>query len=436
MNSVELKIDNIKNGMAVFVKIIWKCFMFIILGILSLGISSCNNDDEDSAPVGDGQEKESAFIYTYLTRTPEGEIYYISAHEDIPSQPDISNSVELGFNNTVSSYGEYVYVYNWDAATITRWEADRVTLKLYVTGLISLANTGISGEIGPAAFVSETRAFYSNLAEGIIVEWNPTAMEIVEVHTVAPLPSTLADYWYYSEWSPTITKNDKILYPIQRIEPKGCCEYIDPAGAMVGVFDLNSNSISYNIDDRLFSAEEFLIEDEVGNKYVLPARRNSIITEYYSFIGVDSLNPNAVLKINDDGAFDQSFNLDLSSLIPIHYFSSASFVFNNKIVLSYVSDDNPWPESYDNVYQDFPFDQTTTVIIDMETEQVEPFTGFNQYVFDNALPFGSLDGVPLIELEDDVNGKEYILKQNSIDNYTLISQIDGGGAIQSIDRLW
>ena len=162
--------------------------LFSIVIAFGLFSNGCSDDDPPAPTDPVNTEAESAYLLGYRVETPEGRVYYMEAHEEIPSNSNVSEAVELGLNRRIFSYGEHPYIWSGDDATMTKWTLDKTTLELSTDGVVSFGNTGISGFVAPPIFLSETQAFFSELAEGVIVEWNPTTMEITKVHNVDPLP--------------------------------------------------------------------------------------------------------------------------------------------------------------------------------------------------------------------------------------------------------
>ncbi|MEM0940802.1 MAG: hypothetical protein AAGI25_13565 [Bacteroidota bacterium] len=208
----------------------------LFIGAISFGILSCGGDDNNDLNL-EGEEAESAWIYAYRTSTPQGRVYYMSAHEEIPSESNVSEAIELGLNSRIYSFGENPYTWNGNAATITKWDIDKTTLELSPRGILSFASTGISGNAGPPVFLSETQAFSAFLKEGVIVEWNPTDMEVTQTFEVAPIPELSVELTFYSEWEKYLLANGKILMPVHFRIPVVCCDWYDTPGAMVAVFD-------------------------------------------------------------------------------------------------------------------------------------------------------------------------------------------------------
>ena len=417
----------------------WQWITLLLIGLISFGVISCNNDgDNDVSP--DDMEAASAWIYAYRLETPEGRVYYMSVHEEIPSESNVSEAVELGLNNRIYSYGEHPYTWNGDAATITKWNVDRTTLALSVDGIVSFATTGISGNVGPPVFLSETQSFFSNLEEGVVVEWNPSTMEIEKVHHVDPLPDTGTEIDWYTEWFKYPTSDGKILMPIEFGTPTVCCSDFTKPGVMVAIFDPATSSIAYKHDDRLYSSGLNLLTDENGVMYLVPGRRNSFVIPYFDVNVNDLPNPFALLKVDEAGTFDPNFYVDLSDIIPIAFYASSIFVLDNKLVLTYVdANDYNHPASFDQRWTVYATGKFKTVMIDLETKEVTPFQAFSKYEFSgyantidgkNYFYAGFSDG-----LITSTSSTSVYLRQDGINDYTVLTT-HKGGSMSHIGKLW
>ncbi len=183
----------------------------------------------------------------------------MEVNENIPDETNVSNAVELGFGSRILSFGEHPYSWNDNAGTITKWNVDRATLEFSVDGIISFASNGISGNIGlTIVFVSETEGYVQDIFEGVIVEFNPSLMEITQVINFDLPPITDPTNGFYFINDPVfIPETQKILYGISYF-PTGCCEYDGPNGLIVGVFDTRSKTMEYKQDDRLVAAASLM----------------------------------------------------------------------------------------------------------------------------------------------------------------------------------
>ena len=131
----------------------------LLIGAITFTITSCSDDDADDPSTS--VEAESGWLIGYRTNTPQGRIWYMEVNEELPAETNQANAVEIGLNGDIFTFEGGIWTWNGDAATITKWEEDRTTLEFSVSGLLSLASSGISGN-APNIFFSETQAFVSS----------------------------------------------------------------------------------------------------------------------------------------------------------------------------------------------------------------------------------------------------------------------------------
>ncbi|WP_103864515.1 hypothetical protein [Aquimarina sp. I32.4] len=409
---------------------------FSIISIVGLLFNGCS-DGKSNKSNSRSSEVESAHVLAYRMETPEGRIYYMEVHEKIPSKSNVSEAVELGLNNRIYSYNEHPYTWSRDDATITKWSVDKATLEVSKNGVISFAHLGISGDVAPPVFLSDTQAFFSKLAEGVIVEWNPSNMKITKVHNVDPLPDVGVQIDWYKDWFKYLLSNGKILMSIEFGTPVFCCsEYVKP-GAMVAIFDPTTSSIEYSKDNRLYSNGLDILSDEKGTKYLTPGRRNAFVAPYFKENDVP--NPFALLKLNDDGTFDSDFYVDLSNVLPITFYASSTFMLDNKLVFTYVdAKEYNHPDSYDQRWSVYGGGDFKTVVLDLETLKVTPFTGLDED-YDYTQFNNTIDGAKYFfaGYTDSALDTEFsfFLRQDGFDDFKVVSS-HKGGTMQHIAKLW
>ncbi|MEM9830039.1 MAG: hypothetical protein AAF944_05355 [Bacteroidota bacterium] len=402
----------------------------LLLGFITLGLFSCSDDDNDVTMATDEQEAESGFIFAYRFQTDQGRVWYMSAHPEIPSEPDVENSVELGFNAQIYSYRENVFTWNGDASAMTKWEVDRTTFEIRPVAVLSFAQTGISGGyLGPPVFISETRAYYTLLLEGAIVEWNPSTMEIIEAHQVEPNPlGPLVPVQFTSEWWKYI-RNDKLIMPIAYNELAECCDFDNPNGAMVAVFDLNTKTIEYIQDDRLLVSEDNFILDENDDMYVVPGW-SFFVREYFDVDTTNLPNQFSMLKFNDDGTFDPNFEINFEEIFPSERIQ-VSHIFGNSVVVNYYDTSYTLPPNWDDRFS--LFDQEVKwATVDLTTKEVQPFNAFDNYNF--VIEWTEIDGVSYFL----AGGDETIdfIRQDGPNNFQVAVTGVNGAQPRHLARLW
>ncbi|MEM9327354.1 MAG: hypothetical protein AAGA85_16930 [Bacteroidota bacterium] len=407
--------------------------LMLLMGTVALTMVSCSDDDSDDE-ISIDQEAEAGWLLGYRTRTPQGLIWYMEVNEELPSETNQSNAVEIGLNGDIFTFGDGIWTWNGNAAAITKWDVDRSSLEFSVTSLLSLASSGISGN-ARNIFFSETQAFVSFLSEGIVVEWNPTAMEIITVHEVDPLPDLGTTFPFYTEQVLYPTSDGKVMMPIVFPPPINTSEFPNPPGAMLAVFDPANSSVEYLRDNRTLANHSTLMPDPVdGAFYMVPNFANSYWDPYFDL--TDQPTPWGVLRINPNGSFDDDFFVDLSDFVDITFLRSQFFVYDQKFVLSYLdAADYQHPESYDDRFASFGL-TAELILVDLVSGEVTDFAGFNGSGFDAAIFLDTVDGVNYFSGFNAATEQGGLLIQNGTDALTTVTVHNGNNDFQAIAKLW
>lgn len=398
-----------------------------------LFLSACKNDD---GPGPEAKGAKSAWMYFFYNITPQGRISYMDVAEKLPSKPDVKGSVELGLNAWVYSIGETVYTVDSKAATFTKWDVDKKTLALKPSGLLSYASTGVgNGWLDRAIFYSKTQVYIPNFKEGLLLEMNPAEMKIVKTHKIPAIIDASIKGIYVGKSEGHVI-NDKVFWTLEVSVWPACCEYIIPTGsrgAISAVWDPKTETFRYNKDQRLLASDRIPLFDEKGGIYVQPSRGNAVTSHYFkgtpSAPGLFTL-----LKLDANGNFDPNFSFDLSQALPkIKYYSRASSIYDNKIVLNYATFDK-WPAVYADrrpllrnraLYK--------TVSVNLQTKEVKPFTLFKDYL--EVLQINTVDKKTyFIGFGHGKNFSSTLLRQDGFDDYKVIMKHDGG--ILKVKKLW
>lgn len=413
----------------------WAWLTMLLIGMLTVGITSCDEDDTSNVtPDPDnGQEVESAWLYGFNQNTPSGFVNYLAVYEDHPSKVDVKNAVEIGASNAglVFSYEENPYTWNGDASTITKWSIDKTTLEINVSGLMSLATYGISNF--EPFFVSQNEAYAFDLAEGIIVKWNPSEMEVLEEINVDPIP-TVSNNTAFLGMMKGSELNGLYVVPIS-YDPGECCDWESIGGAMVAVFDPASKSLKYYSDERSMSTD-WIVKGDDGNIYVLSNWTSAFVHKYYDVDPNDLEPANTILRLNQDGTFDENFELNLDTVIgEITMSENTVGIVDGKIGLNYyyresgLSDfENRW-----DIWEDPA--NTKYSIVDLQTKEVSSFNGFEGLNLNGAWPVNNVEGRTYLGGGHNGWQDSYILRQNSINNYEIVTSVDNG-AIFTFNKLW
>lgn len=400
----------------------WTGLTMLFIGIIATGITSCNKDDD---PSGDdsGEEVETAYVRALDSYTPSGTINYFEVIQDLSAEVDLSKAVELGQNTRIYSLGAHPFTINRNAKTITRWKVDKKTLELSVDAILSYASTGSNSN--NIAFVSETSAFITDLVEGIIIEFNPSIMEITKIHNVTQLevPTNInASYNGYSN-------NGKLIFPI-RWQATTCCDYSEPLYATIAVFDPATESLVYDVDERNISINRILYTDENNDAFLLPNYQNAWFNHFFNA----NQKGFSVLKLNDNGNIDDSYEVNLEEGLPnITIYKSSSFVYQDNAVFTYSEDEITG--SFDDRFANYNAMESKAVSYNLNTHEVKPFTAFDTYLFVNrkAIIDGKGHFAAYTATSDSYNTD--LLVQNGLENFTVIATIQGGD-FPYVEKLW
>lgn len=400
----------------------------LLLGLVTCTFTACENDEGEIT--NNGAEAETASLVTFGQDTPGGWVTYMTVFEDAPTKIDIGDAVELGGSSSrVLIHGSDIYSYDPAASTITKWNVDRSSLELNPSSIISFASLGHSD--GATPFISsDNQAFIFSLNEGLVTEWNPSTMEIIENITVPsnPLaaihpetsPSTLYGY---------LLNNSNIALPVW-YDQRVCCDYVNPGGAMVAVYNPTSKSIDYKQDSRLISGQDKFVVNDNGDMYQVPVVYNWFIDEYYN----ESNYPlHSILKFNSNGDYDKSFEFDLEDYIPIKITREVAFISEDNIVCVYY-DTTYQAQSWENKYHFFS-QPSIKVSINLNTLEVEPFTALDEY--NSFFHLNTIDGVNYIRTLQQFENQSTlatILRENSFGDYTVVTTLEG--YTTSYEKLW
>ena len=413
---------------------------FLFSVIFAMYLVGCSDDDDNDGtptPPDEPSEVESAVLYGYRTRGPEGPVYYFSVSEDIPDEPDLANDIEIGagWSNRVYGFDGSVYTWSGDASTLTKWNVDRTDLSISQGAVMSMAGVGISGNLGEPSFLSETQAYFFALPEGKVVEFNPTSMEIVEVIDVAPLvyegvPFTPSGGFFYDVWAKYVS-NGAIIMPVSAEDDFQ--SWTVPNKATVAIFDPASKTVTYNDDTRLATSFSAFPLDESGNWYQTTSFLSAFAANYGGHDTSSWGALNGLLKVNDDGSYDPDFFIDLSEVLNSRSISNVAFISDGKAVVSYKEPGWEFPEDWQDAGTS---GGDAAAQVDLTTLEVTPFTALNEFARFGGM--GTIDGDLILwarrTREDDASNT-VILRQDANGSFTEVSEMIGGD-IRVIRELW
>lgn len=391
--------------------------------ILLVIIYSCTPKEKNSK-----EEKiSSAFAYGFRMELPDDKNYYLDVFEELVEVLDARKATKLGPNRRVWSYKEHPYVWNADSSIITKWHVNKLDLSLQKGKSISMAQFGISGDLGEPVFYADSVAFFFALREGKIVEFNPEVMTITKMHNVEPIQfDGYVEGAWYDAWN-KYTIQDKIVMPIGFIAGSS---WTLPDGAMVAVFEPQKLQLTYYHDQRLQTCYYISPQDK-DTLYIVPGYNLDAEVHYSSM--EEHLPTQNLLRLKVDGSFDQDFELDLGAILdnPLAVYDVISVTDQEALVLW--REGEQWPTDPRNRYDNF-YEYLRYSVVDMRTKEAEPFKALDKYAGLTALQM--IDGhnyyMTILKDEPDM---EILLRQNTLYDYTEVTRLKGG-SVRMMKRLW
>ncbi|MEM9300304.1 MAG: hypothetical protein AAGA64_18245 [Bacteroidota bacterium] len=417
----------------------YKWATLFLIGAILLGITSCSDDDTTDVDSGN-QELASGWLTGYRKDSPQGALYYMEASENILDETNVSNAVEVGLASRILSFGENPYTWNDEAGTLTKWSVDRTTLEFSVEGILSFASQGISGNVGfGTTFVSETKAYIPNISEGVIVEFDPSVMEITEVINFDfPFPNSANGIYFNNQIY--IPETEKFIFGINYF-PEVCCEYDGPDAFTILVFNTMTNTIEVKKDQRLLIGEEALIRSDDGFIYVSPGLGQAVAKKYFDNVPAGPSSEFNVLRIDLDGNFDPDYSLDISSVLSKE-FARAFEIPPSGNVRPFIVPNNNFADNWNDrfgIFGDFP--EWNVVGLNYATGAVEPLTafdGFNYVTLPNTVNGENYVVVGTVEVDNEGGASRevsYLTRVEDGFNLTLLTKNDGG-TLRRIAKLW
>lgn len=399
--------------------------MIFMLAFLMLAMTACDEEYNNVNP--DPVNAESAILFGFRTQTPTQSIYYMNVYSEIPANPSVDDAIELGEGIRIWSFGEHPYIWNGNASTLTKWNVSKTDLSLSIGDVMSFASTGLSGDFGPPAFLSETQAYFFALGEGKIVEFSPSEMTITEIHDVAAYTAPENANWF-GAWD-NYVRGNKIIMPLGWYSGP---DWKTPDAAQVAVFDITTNQVTYHQDNRLMASYEGAVISNNDDIYIRPPL-DAMFAIHYGNIS-NPLSPTTVLKVQSDGLFDQSFAYDIRDALPgIKAVRNVPLVFDNFLVVNVEESTYEYPADPADRWGSSP--SSKVFKINMDTDEAEEFTALDDY---NLWGYHTtIDGTQYFWARNDPDGVQHssLLRQNSIDDYTQVSKFVGG-QIRHVVRLW
>ncbi|MEM1044367.1 MAG: hypothetical protein AAGI91_17295 [Bacteroidota bacterium] len=403
------------------------------VALLALTVAACDSAEVAPPPVA---EFESAVVFNYRLQDPDGYVNFVGVYEDVPTELDLSTMIEAGGDgSSVISLGDEIFVYD-GVSTYTKFTVDRTDLSLTADDrVIDLSRAGVTGEIGNPVFVGDNEVYLIDSANGVIVEIDPEAMEIVETIN---FPPTVAEGWTpftgsgasFSTFHHYVTAENLVIAVVASFDT---ADWTQPYATTLMVFDPATNQVTFNSDDRVPSSYSQLIEMPDGSFFLDPYWSTSIAETYGNHDSAEIPSGNVMLRILPDGTFDPNFEIDLGETAGFDYVRDVPFVLGDEAVVNHYPAGTAAPDDWIGIFS-IP---TVATAVNLQTGATRPFTALDGYTAWG--PLGKVGNTeyffayPPDSITDEDNFE--VLRQNGLTSYTTVIETPGGD-VRWLAQLW
>ncbi|MEN0048204.1 MAG: hypothetical protein AAF806_14175 [Bacteroidota bacterium] len=402
--------------------------IFMLLALFALSLSSCGDDDVTDVEPKEDEELETGIAIIHRIITPDSDTWYLSAHEEVPATYDVSEALEVGQRGANPAiFGGAVYVAN--QGIYTKYVVDKKNLSISVGGSFDLTSVGSTQELSDPILFSDTEAYFVDYRIGRVIEFNPEAMEIVETYDFDPLP--------IEGWIPFNPENlDQFTFGHVKGDDVVICpilvrdfnSWTTPNEAQLLIFDRNTKQVRYETDDRYTTNDIFPIQLGDGSYIIGPSWYSNLYDGYGDFEENQLENENMAIRVLPDGTIDPNFDVDYGEILGVDYIRQTTMAFGNDVIVSYWPDGTELPENWRDLFQ-IP---TQKAVIDLDARTFRPFNSLTDY--SNFFVSGTFEDSNLIIGFGQDGAQNAILRQNGIDDYTILVQSDG--QFRDVNQLW
>lgn len=322
----------------------------LVCGLLALGCSS------DSEPVEKGSSTargDSAIAYALMIRNPEGFTDYLMASEEVPTGTlDTSRGLELPGGNYYTD-DSAVYYWNFEKSSVQRYVVNR-SLEIVLDGELSMsAYTG-----GTPVFFSATEAYFIDVSDGLLIKFNPEAMELTGEIEV---PELVRD-GLVGNVNRAVKVGDRILATIVYTDPDFTRAAEDSTVA-IALEPASDQPLQILRDERAVSADG-AFADDAGNFYAIADGGAG----YFSLVQGQSVDPRLIRVKAGEKQVDPDYLLDLGELLGAHTLNGLWPYRDTKFVVQ------AWTGSADEVVTADDLDVKPGwewFVVDAETEEFQ-----------------------------------------------------------------
>jgi hypothetical protein len=350
--------------------------------LFAAGCGTDTTEQDENTP----GSQPAVLIGVYID-VPEGRNIYVGAVPDVPEgELDYSGFLEFG-NVDVSTYGAWVFVWDREAARLTRFGV-REDFSLYQDGEgLSFLSYSAGGpfEGGEIAFISATRAYTLSSELDVVAIWNPTTMEITGTIPMQPpdVPSGFVSWAH----TPTVVR-DRVVWQI--VSDNRDTDEVHHA-VTLAVADADTDEpVRYVTDERCAVANGGHV-DEHGDYYV----RADGYWGYYAVYGdaADDVRT-CVLRLRaGESEFDPDYEVDMESLTGSRINWPWFHVEGSRYVAWAWNRDETPPEDPDSYWMSRAFQP---LLVDVEERTSEPYPDLDGTIIVSSAE-RALDGVSYYE---------------------------------------
>jgi hypothetical protein len=387
-------------------------------------LAACSGDDArvvpregagDAAGAAPTGELGPAILVATFVRNPDGRNIYVGAVPDVPTgELDISRFLEFG-NVDVTTNAGYVFVWDRDPATMTRYTVG-ADLALLPGPTISFANQGVSGS--PAhVYISETRAYTPSPQLDLVVVWNPQAMEIIGTLPMDPpeRPAGLETFFFDGR-----LVGDRVIWSLASTNFDGVSDH--PAAAVAIANAFGDEPVQVVEDDRCVGADGTQVDAE-GN-YIL--RAGASWGSYAAYGERTDGVRTCLLRIRPgEWQFDPDYLVDMKELTGSYVNFPWFHVQGSQYLAQPWDPDVPLPEVLDDYWIG---EGLTPMLVDIDTGESQPYPDVAGSIMVSSIEV-ELDGVAYYQLSQTGSG---------VNGSAQISELRPTGLVPrfSMSELW
>ncbi|HTV22382.1 MAG TPA: hypothetical protein VMG12_27025, partial [Polyangiaceae bacterium] len=338
---------------------------------------------------------------------PEGCNHYMYFLRELPSDGvlDRSQGLELGDTQAAVFDGKG-YVFDRLNGSVTRWTVD-ADLTPHAEQTISFQGTGITQLDAIAnVFASPTHAYVLDSAAGVLVTWNPSAMQIVSSTTLPDAVLSRGDAPLFALWP--VASGGRVYYSASWYDYDSRRGY-EKAALLSFAADADAPDVAVLEDERCaITSSVAPFVDERGDVYFAGDWYTGVLQ-----IGVttgQAPTPACLLRVSGaTGAVDPDFYVDLLQAADARAMTGAFYLGDGKWLMNVWPNSVPAPsaaelEANPDAYlgaSNFEY----VVIVDLQNGTRLPVSGLSRGGWGGLTPM-YLDGLPLLQLFPSSGGAE------------------------------